>query len=317
MCEMIFTSDEEFFREIGVEETKKYFEESYNFISNYKDLGEENIISAVVHLDEGVPHMHLVYVPVIHTKDKNGNEIDKVCCRDFWKGRDSYRNLQNAYYDYITSKGFKLDRGLPSEETGRNHETIQDYKRLTNFENTKKVLESITLELPDVPDINDIKLVKLNKEKIEDEIIKPKDDLINQLHKENISLKKELSKQVKVVDEATKYIKERDDILDENNNLNTEIKELKKDYEIKLDNMEYSYNKKIGKLEKQIVFLENVVERFKDTINQFIHWVCNKFSVSSEDTFIRDFEKETDNTFEIEKQIEYEQDIEKDDYLEF
>ena len=317
MCEMIFTSDEEFFREIGVEETKKYFEESYNFISNYKDLGEENIISAVVHLDEGVPHMHLVYVPVIHTKDKNGNEIDKICCRDFWKGRDSYRNLQNAYYDYITSKGFNLQRGLPSEETRRNHETIQDYKRLTNFDHTKKVLESVTLELPDVPDINDIKLVKLNKEKIEDEIIKPKDNLINQLHKENLSLKKELSKQVKVVDEATKYIKERDDILDENNNLNTEIKELKKDYEIKLDNIKYSYNKRIGKLEKQVVFLENVVERFKYTINKFIHWVCNKFSVSSEDTIIIDFEKETENTFEIEKQIEYEQDIEKDDYLEF
>ena len=317
MCEMIFTSDEEFFREIGVEETKKYFEESYNFISNYKDLGEENIISAVVHLDEGVPHMHLVYVPVIHTKDKNGNEIDKVCCRDFWKGRDSYRNLQDAYYDYITSKGFNLQRGLPSEETGRSHETIQDYKRLTNFENTKKVLESVTLELPDVPNINDVKLVKLNKEKIKDEIIKPKDDLINQLHKENLSLKKELSKQVKVVDEATKYIKDRNNILNENNSLNNEIEKLKNDYEIKLDNMKYSYNKKIDELQKQVVFLESVIERFKYTINKFIHWVCNKFSVSSEDTIIRDFENETENSFEVEKQIEYEQDIENDDYLEF
>lgn len=69
---MIFTSDKEFFDKIGEKETKRYFEESYNFICSYKNLGEKNIISAVVHLDEGTPHMHLIYIPVIHTKDKEG-----------------------------------------------------------------------------------------------------------------------------------------------------------------------------------------------------------------------------------------------------
>ena len=58
MCEMIFTSDKEFFDTIGIEETKRYFEESYKFICNYKNLGEKNIISAVVHFDETTPHMH-------------------------------------------------------------------------------------------------------------------------------------------------------------------------------------------------------------------------------------------------------------------
>ena len=60
MCEMIFTSDKEFFDTIGMEETKRYFEESYKFICNYKNLGEKNIISAVVHFDETTPHMHLI-----------------------------------------------------------------------------------------------------------------------------------------------------------------------------------------------------------------------------------------------------------------
>lgn len=83
MCEIIFTSDKEFFDTIGMEETKRYFKESYKFICNYKNLGEKNIISAVVHFDETTPHMHLIYIPVIHIKDKSGNEIDKVCCRDF------------------------------------------------------------------------------------------------------------------------------------------------------------------------------------------------------------------------------------------
>lgn len=108
ICEMIFTSDKEFFEKIGLEETKRYFEESYKFISNYKNLGEKNIISAVIHLDEGSPHMHLAYIPVIHTTDKQGNAIDKICARDFWQGRDSYRKLQNAYFEYVSSKGFEL-----------------------------------------------------------------------------------------------------------------------------------------------------------------------------------------------------------------
>ena len=54
---------------------------------------------------------------MIHTKDNEGNLIDKICARDFWRGRDSHRDLQNKFYKYITSKGFDLERGLPIEET--------------------------------------------------------------------------------------------------------------------------------------------------------------------------------------------------------
>ena len=52
MCQMIFTSDQGFFDKIEEKETKRYFDECYKFICNYKNLGEKNIIAAVVHLDE-------------------------------------------------------------------------------------------------------------------------------------------------------------------------------------------------------------------------------------------------------------------------
>ena len=42
---MIFTSVKEFFDTIGMEEAKKYFKEYYNFIYNYKNPREKNIIS--------------------------------------------------------------------------------------------------------------------------------------------------------------------------------------------------------------------------------------------------------------------------------
>ena len=328
ICEMIFTSDEGFFNRIGIEETKRYFNESYEFICNYKNLGEKNILSAVVHLDEDTPHMHLIYVPVIHTKDKDGNSIDKVCCRDFWKSRDSYRNLQNAYFEYVTSKGFELERGLPVEETGRKHETIQNYKQLTNFENTKEVLKSITLELPKVPDIKDINSMVFNRdEKIANEIIKPKDELIQKHYTENRSLHEELSKQEKLVDMATEYENNHSKIIADNNTLKQKCIKLEKDLEKKkqdfdnrivdkIKDIDSQYRQKINDLEKENKKLYKMIDKFKVTLKKFIRWICHKFDFSSEDQIIRDFEKETHNKFNIEKQLDINQFEKKEKYYE-
>ena len=329
LCEMMITSDKEFFDKIGLEETKRYFKESYEFVCNYKNLGEKYIVSAVVHLDETTPHMHLIYIPVIHTKDKEGNEIDKICARDFWRGRDSYRDLQNEFHKYITSKGFELERGLPIEETGAKHQKIEELKKITNFENTKKVLENVKLELPEIPNINDIKLIKLNKEKVENEIIKQKDELIQELYQDNITLHKELSKQAKVVNEAEKYQKERDKIIADNKELNSKIKkieneykeksnildlkfdsrkrELEKEFEEKNYEMKYEYKSKICNLKKENNKLHKIIDKFYETIEKFITWICKKFDIGAEDYLIRDFQKETNTFIDPVKQIKHEE----------
>ena len=330
MCQMIFTSDQVFFDKIGEQETKRYFDECYKFICGYKNLGERNIISAVVHLDEGVPHMHLMFVPVVHTKDKAGNDIDKICARDFWKGRDSYRKLQDAYFNHVKSKGFDLERGMFVEDTDRKHYTVEEYKKITNYENTKKVLKEIKLEIPEVPDINEISKFSIKRdEKILKEIIKPKDDLIKELYKDNLSLHKELSKQSKVVDEDVKYQKERDKIIEDNKELHNTVKELKHEYQNKSDtldlkydnrkrklekeyqeksyNLEYEYKYKVRKLEKENSKLHKIIDKFYETIDKFIHWICVKFDIAEEDNLIRDFQKETNTFLNPEKQIRHEE----------
>ena len=330
MCQMIFTSDQVFFDKIGEQETKRYFDECYKFICGYKNLGERNIISAVVHLDEGVPHMHLMFVPVVHTKDKDGNDIDKICARDFWKGRDSYRKLQDAYFNHVKSKGFDLERGMFVEDTDRKHYTVEEYKKITNYENAKKVLKEIKLEIPEVPDINEISKFSIKRdEKILKEIIKPKDDLIKELYKDNLSLHKELSKQSKVVDEDVKYQKERNKIIEDNKELHNTVKELKheyqnksytldlkydnrkrkleKEYQEKSYNLEYEYKYKVHKLEKENSKLHKIIDKFYETIDKFIHWICVKFDIAEEDNLIRDFQKETNTFLNPEKQIRHEE----------
>lgn len=319
MCQMIFTSDQAFFDKIGETETKRYFDECYKFICNYKNLGEKNIISAVVHLDEGAPHMHLMFVPVVHTKDKDGKDIDKICARDFWKGRDSYRKLQDSYFNHVKSKGFDLERGMFIEDTGRKHYTIEEYKKITNYENTKKVLNDIKLDLPNVPNITDIGKFTLKRdEKILDEIIKPKDDLIKDLYRDNLSLHKELTKQSKVIDEAQKYQKERNSIIADNQELHNTVKNLEYEYtekkktlehefEDKSFNLEWQYKNKIHKLEIENNHLKKVIDKFKETISKFIKWICKKFDLPSGDELIRDFEKETHTFLDAEKQLKKEE----------
>ena len=134
-CEFIITSDKEFFEKIGEEETKRYFQTAYNFVANYKGLGEKYILSAKVHLDESTPHMHLVFVPVIHKIDKkSGKQIDKIACSEYWKGKDSYRQLQDNFHKYIVERGFELERG---NTRGNTHIPIETLKQITNYENIK------------------------------------------------------------------------------------------------------------------------------------------------------------------------------------
>ena len=309
-CEYIITSDKQFFDKIGEEETKRYFETAYQFVTEYKNLGEQYIMSAKVHMDEETPHMHLIFLPVVHTQDKKGNKIDKLACSEFWKEKDSYRRLQDAFYQYMTSHNFELERGVPKEETGRKHIDIKEYKEITNFDKTKEKLQSMKLELPNVPDITDININRLSKkrdEKILEDIIKPKDDLINELYQNNLLMNQQLLRQAKMVEEAEKYQKERNKIIADNIDLHKQVDNIKAEYQQKEDNLEWKYEYRINKLEKENVYLHKVIDKFRETIHKFIEWICVNFDMGTGDTLIRDFERETRTCLDGEEQIKREE----------
>ena len=287
-CEYIITSDHDYFENIGEEETKRFFETAYKFVCEYKDLGKQYILSATVHRDEATPHMHLIFLPVVHTTDKKGNPIDKLACSEFWKAKDSYRQLQDAFYKYMVENGFDLQRGLPKEETNREHYSVEEFKKITNFKQTKEILKNMKLELPDVPEIDDIKMARWSKkrdEKILEDIIKPKDELINKLYQDNWLMHQQLLRQEKMVEKATKYEKERNKIIFD---------------------IEWRYKSKIKGLEKENSRVHRIIDKFHDTIDKFIHWICKKFDMGAEDNLVRDFEKENHILLDAEKQVKRE-----------
>ncbi len=312
VCEYIITSNKALFETIGEDETRRYFETAYKFVCEYKDLGEQYILSAKVHMDEETPHMHLVFIPVVHTTDKNGNNIDKIACSEFWKAKDSYRQLQDAFYKYMVANHFELERGNPSEKV---HLSVEDYKNITNFEKSKTLLQDVKMDLPDTPDITSFKKIMINRdEKIQEQIIKPKDKAIQELKEQNFLLTMALNKQIKTVDKAIKYEKDIKPILDENAEFKEKCEVLEINYNAKIQEetrkIENKYEEQISYLENENNFLKNIINTLQKTVHKFIEWVCIKLSITDEDSFIRKFECENDIYLAPEKQIEHEKELE-------
>lgn len=143
----------------------------------------------------------------------------------------------------MTSHNFKLERGVPIEETGREHMDLKEYKEITNFEKTKEKLKNMKLELPDVPNLEDINVNRLSKkrdEKIIEEIIKSKDNLINELYKNNLLMHKELLRQAKMVEKAEKFQNERDKIMADNRELHNQVENIQAKYKEKELDMEWN-----------------------------------------------------------------------------
>ena len=92
---------------------------------------------------------------------------------------------------------------------------------------------------------------KKRDEKILEEIIKPKEDLINDLYQDNLILQQELSRQARIVEKAEKYERERNKIIADNENLHNEVEQIKADYKQKEFEIEWKYKRKIKGLEKK------------------------------------------------------------------
>ena len=141
MCEFIITSDKEFFDNLTEDEIKLFFKKSYEFVANYNNLGEKYIVSAKIHMDESTPHMHIVFIPVVHKKDrKSGKQIEKIACSEYWKGKDSYRKLQDSYYEWITKVGFDLKRGKTSDIE---HMSTERLKQITEYHEQREEIKTI------------------------------------------------------------------------------------------------------------------------------------------------------------------------------
>lgn len=81
----------------------------------------------------------------------------------------------------------------------------------------------------------------------------------------------------------------------------------KKNYKQKEFDIKWKYKSQIKGLEKENKHLNKVVDKFKETINKFIKWICRKIDMGAENNLIRDFERENNTLIDAEKQVKLEE----------
>ena len=127
---LITTSPE--FAKAHESEMPEYFERALGFLK--ERVGEENIFSAVVHMDEKTPHMHLCFVPL--TKDK------RLSAKEILGNKKAMIRWQDDFYACMSERWPELERGPPAVETKRRHLTPQWYKRVTAMDTKLEKLET-------------------------------------------------------------------------------------------------------------------------------------------------------------------------------
>ena len=119
MCGLIISSDKSFFTRMGKEETRRFFEEAAAYLTDF--VGKENVISAMVHMDEKTPHMHFLHVPVTQDGRLSANSIYT---------RASLKKLQTELPIYLQSRGFDIQRGVEQKPgSAKKHLDTREFKQ--------------------------------------------------------------------------------------------------------------------------------------------------------------------------------------------
>lgn len=139
MAQILVTSGPEFFKDMPLEMQKDFFRHSLDFIS--KRYGKENILSAVVHIDERTPHMHVDLTPI-----KNGRLTAKTIFT-----RSELGNLQTDFANEVGHE-WKLQRGENKKEK-RYHLSTEEYKLKEKEKELIKqteLISSLTIKVPSI-----------------------------------------------------------------------------------------------------------------------------------------------------------------------
>ena len=137
----IVTATPEFMAELSPEQVRRYFRRALEFLE--REVGKENIFSAVVHMDERNPHMHLCFVPL--TKD------NRLSAKEVMGNRNKLIEWQDKFHDYMAKEFPELERGQAAAVTKRKHIPTWLYKQAHRL---SEEMEQIRQEVQSIGTLN-------------------------------------------------------------------------------------------------------------------------------------------------------------------
>ena len=130
MSSFTFGSDGPYFAHLTLEKQRELFTDATNyFVHTY---GEENVISAIIHMDETNPHLHLNLIPFMPDK--------RLCAKELFCPQ-ALRDLQTNLYEWLEPK-WHLERG--KEGSQAKHLSTAEFKAKKILEQAESQAEEIT-----------------------------------------------------------------------------------------------------------------------------------------------------------------------------
>lgn len=263
--ELLFTSDNDFFKNMSKKDIKKWADTCMQFV--YEDLGytKEQVLHATVHMDEKTPHLHCVVVPLIKKFDKRtSTERYTISKKQYIHDKEHLSELQDNYCELLNLGGFALERGQKHSEV--EHLNMKEFKRAT--QEVSKELTNRSNKLDQAITDLEVKMESNKPVLFGKESIKIKKDTFDSMNKV-IEESKKISEMKPKLDNTYKAMKEQ---------ISTYSKVQQENYDLKDENETLKFQN--TKLSNKVSILENTITVLKRTIervaNFFYHLVADK-----------------------------------------
>ena len=253
--ELLFTSDNDFFKGMSKKQIKKWADTCMEFI--YQDLGytKEQILHATLHMDEKTPHIHCVVVPLIRKYDKRTNtEKYTISKKQYIKDKAHLSTLQDKYYQRLIDNGFGLERGIKNSDN--EHISIKEFKKITKKLDNRLEKQNY-LMTRDFEELEE--KLKTSKPTItgkEVKIDKDTYDTLNNFMNTSKRVIKDIPNNQALFKELTDYTKGYKDLENKKRNIQVEVRKL-----------EYQNEK----LQEENNRLHNFLRNILQTLKKFFH----------------------------------------------
>ena len=157
LVETLITASPEFFQNKSQQEIQAYFERALEFMKTKQN--PDTFVSAVVHMDEKTPHMHLCFVPL--------TEDGRLSAKDILGNKKKLTKWQDEYWMYMVKKYPDLERGESASKTGRTHIPPRLFKKATKLRRLEQTLRDL------LGSIN-----PMNAKRVREEVLKILDEYI-------------------------------------------------------------------------------------------------------------------------------------------
>ena len=312
--ELLFTASPGFFKNMKNKDIKKWANTCMEFVYQDLEYKKEQVLHATVHMDEKTPHIHCVVIPLVKKLDKRTNtERYTISKKQYIRDNKHLSELQDKYWERLTNKGFKLERGIKGSNV--EHQDIKEYKKQSRIlgkqlDSTNNMLENAITDLEKNMESN--KSILFDKDHIR--VSKETFESMNNVVKISKKLNELQPKLETTIKKAEVYVNNYESLQSKNYSLNKEISNLeKKNNELKEENMN---------LKHYLEFILDIVKEFfkkmlhigndktkEDTANEVKEYYDNDYFDKSDVKYIV---KNTTKEYELYNYIGY--DKNKDDY---